>query len=203
MKKRNRAHLTVTITAFLFAACFALVPTMATSTAAAGDLACSPFKAVYAPSPAYTRDDGIHYSMTIEGQECKEKPCVSAKVHLNLYDNKETLLTRLTMHYGCAGTGWVCAVSLSCDKCDGKPSDRIVFDPVALTSDFKPVDFLGSGENTAAYALILPTIDSRFRYAPWNKFQKSFQTFTARTLPLEIASHLSTPTVWLLNRCDQ
>jgi hypothetical protein len=164
---------------------------------------CSAFNAVYVPSPPVTGPNGIHYSLWLEDDNCAQKPCSAAQVHLDTLDKNETALTRLTMQYLCMGTAWSCRVSLSCtDKCDHKMSDHIVFDAVGLDSSFKSVSLLGD-KNKAAHALIFPAMDIRFRYAAWNKFASHLQIFTKTTLPLPIAAHLETPPIWVFNKCNR
>ena len=175
MKILNRKML---FAAVLLAAVAASAETLRAQEPRNNKASCSPFNAVYTPYPAYgRRGDGIHYTVTIEDQECAAKPSVEAKVNLDTLDKTETLLSRLTMLYHCSGTGWICQASLSKKTDEGKPSDHIVFDTVALSSEFNRVDFLGE-KGRAPHALIFPGIDHRFRYLhDWDKFQ-GIQFFT-------------------------
>ena len=192
--------------------CFLLsIGTVLPCIASASDASCSTFKAVYAPYPEYERRSrGNHYRMTIEDEDCTPPLCPAAKVYLNTYDNTDILLSRLTMHYGCAGgDGRSCYVSFSKDKLSTKPSekkwDHIQFKVTALTSDFNETSFLGSNGNIAARALIFSGMPLRFLFPliDWSEYKKSIQFFSKSAPTPEMAPDEFAPETWVISKCNQ
>ena len=169
------------------------------SAALATNLQCSPYDAVYVPSPAMPREDGIHDTITFEQDKCVSTPCVAAKIYLNTLNREEQLLTRTLLHYGCGGTGWTCSAALVPDDPKIK---SVVFDILAITEDFKTADVLGNG-GQMPYALVFPGIDRRFRYFHWKDARNSVETSPDAKLPLEIEVKNYTSPLWVFSRCTK
>lgn len=175
----------------------------ASGTAFAAGTSCPSGKAVYSPSPGYSRTDGIHYTLTLENEQCTPPLCPKAMVRLNTYSAADELLSRTTMHYFCAGgDSRYCYAALRENE-DSPQSEQIRFKVVALNGDFTQAGFLG-GNDKAAYALIFPGMPASFRTpnVNWEKYPKSFKLLTSKKFSNEMAPDEFTPETWIVDHCQ-
>jgi hypothetical protein len=175
--------------------------------AAAAATECDGFHAVYTPYPAYKRTDGIHYRMTLENEACTAPLCPAAAVYVDTYSNSDEHLSRLTMHYSCAGgDGRFCYVSFPKDVMSDKLSEikwnykRVQV--VAVGSDFNQTSFLGANGH-AAHAFIFPDMPGAFGSPPieWSQYRKSITVMSKDKDGAVQTLDEFAPQVWMLSNC--